>query len=65
MPIPVINIAKMAAAAVSHRLLGRRVPLNLMLALTDRCTGSCRYCKLPARGTPEMSTEEIEQLEAM
>ncbi|MFH1531318.1 MAG: radical SAM protein [Pseudomonadota bacterium] len=62
MPIPIVNIAKMATAAVGHRLLGRRVPLNLMLALTDRCTGNCRYCQLPARGAPEMSTDEILRL---
>ncbi len=59
MPIPIVNIAKMATAAVSHRLVGRRVPLNLMLALTDRCTGRCRYCQLPARRAPEMTTAEI------
>ena len=62
MPIPIINIAKMATAAVANRVIGRRVPLNLMLALTDRCTGRCRYCQLPARGSPEMSTDEIRHL---
>ena len=61
-PIPLVNIAKMATAAVSHRLIGRRVPLNLMLALTDRCTGRCAYCQLPARRSPEMTTQEIRRL---
>jgi len=61
-PIPIVNITRMAAASVSHRLLGRRVPLNLMLALTDRCTGRCNYCRLPARRSPEMSTDEIRRL---
>lgn len=62
MPIPIVNIAKMATAAVSNRVLGRRVPLNLMLALTDRCTGNCRYCQLPARKSPEMSTDDIHRI---
>ena len=45
MPIPIIKITKMATAAVANKVLGTRVPLNLMLALTDRCTGACRYCQ--------------------
>lgn len=59
MPIPVKNIAVMAAAAVGNRFLGVKIPLNVMLALTDRCTGNCIYCQLPARKSPEMSTAEI------
>ncbi len=30
-----------------------------MLAVTDRCTGSCAYCAIPARGRTEMSLPQI------
>lgn len=62
MPIPIRNIVLMASSAVLNKAAGHRVPLNLMLALTDRCTGRCAYCQLPQRNSPEMSREEIERL---
>ncbi len=62
MSIAVGNILKMGSAALGARVLGTRRPLNLMLALTDRCTGRCNYCKIPQRGAPEMSTDEILRL---
>jgi MoaA/NifB/PqqE/SkfB family radical SAM enzyme len=62
LPIPVKNLVTMAGAALRTKVLGGRVPLNVMLALTDRCTGNCSYCQLPARKSPEMSTEEILRL---
>ena len=62
MPIPIANILHMAGASVANKLTGRKAPLNLMLALTDRCTGNCSYCQLPARKSPEMTTAEILKL---
>ncbi len=59
MSIAIGNIVRMGTAALGARLLGTRRPLNLMLALTDRCTGRCNYCKIPERGAPEMTTPEI------
>ncbi len=62
MPIPIRNIVLMAGSAVLNRAVGMRRPLNLMLALTDRCTGNCSYCQLPQRGRPEMTRTEVERL---
>ncbi len=62
MPIPIRNIVLMASSALLNKAVGHRVPLNLMLALTDRCTGRCAYCQLPQRNSPEMSRTEIETL---
>ena len=62
MSIAISNIVRMGSAALGARLLGSRRPLNLMLALTDRCTGRCNYCKIPQRGAPEMDTGEILRL---
>jgi MoaA/NifB/PqqE/SkfB family radical SAM enzyme len=33
-----------------------------MLAVTDRCNGGCRYCKIPARRQREMTTADIIRL---
>ncbi len=62
MPIPVRNIVLMAGSALLNKTVGMRRPLNLMLALTDRCTGRCVYCQLPQRKSPEMTRTEIETL---
>ena len=62
MPIPIRNIVLMAGSALLNKAVGTRRPLNLMLALTDRCTGRCVYCQLPQRNSPEMSRTEIETL---
>lgn len=62
MSIPVRNIVRMATASVSSRVLDRRRPLNVMLAVTDRCTGRCAYCAIPQRRSPEMSLEQIRRL---
>jgi MoaA/NifB/PqqE/SkfB family radical SAM enzyme len=33
--------------------------MNIMLGVTDRCTGGCAYCNLPQRAAPEMSLPEV------
>ncbi len=33
-----------------------------MISLTDRCTGACAYCLIPARESVEMSLEEIKTI---
>jgi MoaA/NifB/PqqE/SkfB family radical SAM enzyme len=57
--IPVKNVIKMTSAALAWKATGKRRPLNVMLALTDRCTGNCAYCAIPERKSPEMTTEQI------
>ena len=53
------NLVRFASASAAYKLFGRRRPLNLMLGLTDRCTGSCSYCSIPERRSEEMSLPEI------
>ncbi|PWB67891.1 MAG: hypothetical protein C3F15_17330 [Holophagae bacterium] len=60
--IRVANIARLISASLAHRLRGTRRPLNLMLGLTDRCTGGCAYCAIPARSRPEMSLPQVRRL---
>ena len=43
----------MATAAAAGKFLRIRKPLNVMIAVTDRCTGKCRYCAIPQRGSPD------------
>ena len=62
MSIPLRNIVRMASASLASTTLGLRRPVNMMLALTDRCTGACVYCQIPQRKRPEMSLTEILRL---
>jgi MoaA/NifB/PqqE/SkfB family radical SAM enzyme len=36
--------------------------MNVMLAVTDRCTGGCAYCAIPQRQSREMTLPEIVRL---
>jgi MoaA/NifB/PqqE/SkfB family radical SAM enzyme len=56
------NMVRMGTAAVLHGIAGSRRPVNVMLAVTNRCNGSCRYCRIPTRGGRDMSTDEILRL---
>jgi len=57
--IQLSNIVRMATSSLAARVLEQRKPLNIMLAVTDRCTGRCNYCAIPSRKTPEMSLPQI------
>jgi pyrroloquinoline quinone biosynthesis protein E len=52
----------MGTAALRANALGGGQPLNVMLALTNRCDQRCRYCQIPTRQQPEMSTAQVVQL---
>jgi MoaA/NifB/PqqE/SkfB family radical SAM enzyme len=52
----------MAASSAAYRLTGARRPLNIMIAVTDRCTGHCAYCRIPERRSAEMNTAEVTRL---
>ncbi|MGD0595902.1 MAG: radical SAM protein [Sedimentisphaerales bacterium] len=43
---------------VNRRMLGRNTPLIAGLAITNRCNLRCRHCRVPERGTDDMSFEE-------
>ena len=55
----VLPVARMGLGALRHRITGRRTPLNVMIAVTNRCTAQCAYCSIPTRTGPELSTAEI------
>lgn len=39
-------------------VLGARIPLNVMVSVTDRCPSRCSYCQIPSRCRPDLSTEQ-------
>ena len=39
-------------------VLGARIPLNVMVSVTDRCPSRCAYCQIPSRCRPDLSTEQ-------
>lgn len=41
------------------KLMERRIPLNLMMSVTNKCPSRCSYCQIPLRQQREMTTEEI------
>jgi MoaA/NifB/PqqE/SkfB family radical SAM enzyme len=44
---------------IGHQLLGSTRPLICGLVLTNRCNLECRHCKLAARGSKDLSFEEV------
>jgi MoaA/NifB/PqqE/SkfB family radical SAM enzyme len=55
-------IARMGLATLKYHILNKRTPVNLMLSVTDRCNSSCRYCSVPSRAKPELTTLQIFRL---
>lgn len=39
-------------------VFGARIPLNVMISVTDRCPSRCAYCQIPSRCRPDLSTEQ-------
>jgi MoaA/NifB/PqqE/SkfB family radical SAM enzyme len=58
----IANTLAMGYRLLSAKLLERRVPLNLMLAVTNRCPSLCNYCQIPLRQQREMTTDEMNDL---
>jgi len=56
------TMAGMGWRAAAHRLTGARCPVNVMLAVTNRCNGQCRYCRIPARHERDLTTAQIFRL---
>lgn len=53
------NVVKMGWAAVGANLWKKKVPLNVMLSVTNRCLSRCRYCNIPNRKQNELTTGQI------
>jgi len=52
----------MGLRTVAYHVCGSRCPVNVMLAVTNRCTGNCSYCRIPSRPQADMSTADILRL---
>ncbi|MDD5614160.1 MAG: radical SAM protein [Candidatus Omnitrophica bacterium] len=53
------NLFNMGASSLEYKLFNSKIPLNVMLALTDRCTSKCIYCSIPERNSTELKTSDI------
>jgi len=49
----------MGWAALRANIFNKKVPLNVMLSVTNRCPSSCSYCNIPKRKQKELKTSEI------
>lgn len=54
----ILKTFKVATKATKGILLGRRIPLNVMISLTDRCQSRCTYCQIPCRPRKDMTTKQ-------
>lgn len=57
--LPPRTLARFAQGWARHRLTGRPVPLNAMVAVTDTCDARCGYCAIPLRRTPDPDTATL------
>ncbi len=51
----------MGVGALRGRL-GARIPLNVMISVTDNCPSRCNYCSIPSRCRPDLSTDDWKKL---
>lgn len=49
----------MGVGALNANLWNKKIPLNVMLSVTNRCVSHCSYCNIPIRSQREMTTKEI------
>lgn len=56
------QMLRMGSAVLGHKFFGLSRPLNVMLAVTDRCNSRCRYCNIPGRGHPDATTDQLLKL---
>lgn len=53
------NLINMGSGALRANIFNAKIPLNVMLSLTNRCTSNCNYCNIPNRKQRELSTKEV------
>ncbi|MFC1667006.1 radical SAM/SPASM domain-containing protein [Candidatus Omnitrophota bacterium] len=53
------TLFRMGLGAVRACVLGQRIPLNVVLSVTNRCNSNCSYCNIPNRKQRELTTREI------
>ena len=55
-------ISRMGLATLKYHIFKKRTPANLIFSVTDRCNSRCRYCSVPSRAKPELTTSRILRL---
>ena len=53
------NKLRSGMAILGANLFNRKVPINVMWRITNKCTGRCNYCRIPLRKQKELSTQQI------
>jgi MoaA/NifB/PqqE/SkfB family radical SAM enzyme len=53
------NLFRMGLGAALAKSANTRIPLNVMLSVTNRCTSNCVYCNIPSRLQKELTAKEI------
>lgn len=53
------QIAAMGMGAMRANIFSQRVPVSVMLSVTNRCNSKCWYCDIPLRRQKEMTTGEL------
>ena len=56
------HMLKMGLSAARVSFTGARIPLNVMLSVTNHCNARCTYCDIPARRQNELTDKEIHTL---
>ncbi len=56
------NAIGLGIGTLRAKLLRERIPLNVMLSVTNRCNSRCRYCDIPARQQPELTPDQMADL---
>lgn len=49
----------MGIGVLFAHLLNKRIPLNVMLSVTNHCPSRCSYCNIPDRNQKELTTKQI------
>ena len=52
-------LGRIALGALRYRVTGRRAPLVVFLAVTNRCDALCGHCAIPMRAQKELTTKEL------
>jgi MoaA/NifB/PqqE/SkfB family radical SAM enzyme len=53
------NLLRMGFRAAAYLAAGVRCPVNVMLAVTNRCNGCCSYCRIPTRPGEDLPTARV------
>lgn len=56
------HMVRMGLSAAQVSFTGARIPINVMLSVTNHCNARCTYCDIPARRQNELTDDEIHRL---